>query len=749
MLRAPACLSVLCLLSTTAAYAADRDATPTAPAADDAPALVADAGGEANVETVTVIGDKLQRNEVDSTVSVGARSARQIDEAAMETLEDVASHMANVGTAQGLTIRGIPLYGPTGGDGKTTTVTVDGIPQEGFGQSVTDLSVWDADQVEVLRGPQSTNQGRNSLSGAVVMRTNDPTDDWDLRTLLSSGNNGAIRTAAAGGGAIVKDLANFRLSWERYNRDGESINETRNDDRWAHNDAQTFRAKLSLTPIGDYRALITLSDMKTDNGDNYVEATTRKEGQRISLANSPTSYQNHVQNAALEQTLPVGNLRLTSLTTYLRASYDRVGDYDETEADLGSSFGNNKNHMFTQELRTNFDLPLFGNSLKGVAGGYYSRASQTDDLGYTLPLYFGLYSTGLCGAALQNPDVTLEDCAAAFSATPEHFVIRSDHNDTSVRNEAAFFEFDYAIAALTLTAGLRYDSERQERTLANDTTGNDVYTQTLLAQNGFGPEQSPNVTTDYSAWLPKFGVRYDFAEAWMAGFTWQRGYRVGGISYSYLPISVGGGPHAYGPEFTSNYELAIKGKPMERLLVTFNAFLIDWNDQQVNIGTSTFDTHIVNAGKSRLYGAEFEARGYVRPTLEVFAAAGYTHTEYLDFVDASGDDFSGNRFPRSPDSTASLGAAWKPGGWVVNADVVYEAGTFSTADNDPMLRTSSHTVFNTKISYRLPHGVRLYAYGLNLFDQDYMTFRLNTVAGRQAAILGNGRSYGAGIEWQL
>lgn len=753
-----ACLSLLCLLS-AAAHAADEvPATRNSPAAQILPPSADMAAQQiastndtmsTDMETVIVTGDKLHRSETDSTSSVGARNARQIEESSMDTLEDVSSRMANVGTAQGLTIRGIPLYGPTGGDGKTATVTVDGVPQEGFDQSISGLSVWDADQVEVLRGPQSTNQGRNSLAGAVVMRTRDPSDTWDLRTLVSDGNHGSTRTAAAGGGALVPGFANFRLSFERYDRDGAAYNETRHDDDWAHNNDQTFRAKLGLTPIGDYRALITLLDNRQEFGDSYVEATTRDASDRISLANSPSFSKNHVQTAALEQTLPVGAFDITLLSTYLRADYGRLGDYDETEQALGENHSHARNHMFTQEARTNFELPLLGHDIKGVAGLYYSNESKDNANGYSLPLYYALYSTGLCAGALGSADVTLGQCAAVFSSDPEHFVLRDDNIDSHVRNRAAFFEFDYAIDAVTFTAGLRYDDEHQKRTLGNTTTGNDDYTNALLEQNGFGTEQSPDIKNHYSAWLPKIGLRYAFAADWMAGFTWQRGYRVGGISYSYLPASIGGGANPYDPEYTSNYELAIKGKPLDPLLVTVNTYLIDWNDQQVNVGTSAFDTHIINAGKSRLYGAEFEARGLISETLEVFVAAGYSHTEYLEFADADGSDYSGNRFPRSPKTTSSIGATWKPRAWIINADVVHEAGAYSTADNDPTLRTDSHTVVNGKISYQLPRGVRLYAYAMNLFDKDYTTYRLNTVVGRQAAVLGDARSFGAGLEWRL
>src|SRR5262245_7534344 len=86
---------------------------------------VADSADDGEIGTVVITGQKLQRTELDTTASVGLRTGRQLDESSVRTLEDAVSRMANVATAHGLTIRGIPLYGPTGGDAKTATITID------------------------------------------------------------------------------------------------------------------------------------------------------------------------------------------------------------------------------------------------------------------------------------------------------------------------------------------------------------------------------------------------------------------------------------------------------------------------------------------------------------------------------------------------------------------------------------------------------------------------------------------------
>ncbi|MEJ1961096.1 MAG: TonB-dependent receptor [Gammaproteobacteria bacterium] len=693
----------------------------------------ADSADDTAIGTVVITGEKLQRTELDTTASVGLRSGRQLEESSVRTLEDAVSRMANVATSHGLTIRGVPLYGPTGGDAKTATITVDGVLQEGFGTDLTQLSIWDAEQVEVLRGPQSTNQGRNALAGAVVLKSRDPTDEWDVRGRAIGGNDGTWRGAVAGGGSIVDDVAAFRLSYEGYREDGGVYNETLRDDRWNYDDGYTVRGKLRLTPFGEnYKALLTLVDEEHKTGDPYVEITLRDRKDRASLANVPSDFVNRIKSAAFEQTFSLGKVDFTLLSTYAENRYDRSRDYDETELNQGVSSSLNKDKPFTQEARGAFNTTLFGNQLKGVIGLYYSDTPSHYTSDFLVPVSYVLTIFGIC-----------PDQATCDQLYPDDFVTRRNLDRFSVRNHAVFGEADYKIGAFTFTAGGRYDKEKQGRGIGSATSGNTPTAAAVVDQliefGQVAPDGDQNLSTEYSAWLPKLGARYNLADAWVLGAVWQRGYRTGGVSYSYQR-----GPKQFAPEYTDNYELSLKGELLPRTILALSVYEIDWKDQQVDVSSNFLDTFIVNAGRSRLRGAELELRGHVLPQLEVFGALGIARTKYLDFDSPQGD-FSGNQFAMSPRDTWSLGATWKPASWMINAELVHEAGTFTTASNDPDLATPGHTLFNARLGYQL-RGMDLFAYGRNLTDETYETYVLDTVPGRQAAVLGAGRQFGLGFE---
>lgn len=691
------------------------------------------AHAEEPIEQVVITGDKLKRTEIDSSASVGARNRRQIDESGMNTVEEVISQMANVGTAENLSIRGVQAYGPTGGGGKTITVVVDGVPQDGFGQDISSLSVWDADRVEVLRGPQSTNQGRNSLAGAVVLRTRDPQDTRDFSYRVSAGNQNAHQVALAGGGAIVEQVVTGRLTLEQRRRDGDVSNVTRDDKRANHDDGHTLRGKLRITPWGDrYQALVTLVDDKQRLGYNTVEAVKTPADARLNFSNEPREVENHTRSAALEQTFRALGADITLLTTYSHNRYARVADYDGTELNQGTRNGENIDRQWAQEARANFETQLFGHKLKGVAGLYYSQQYYAGDDKFVVPVSYVLGLIGQCRVQTV--------CDAAYGS---EFISRRQMQDNASKTRAVYGEFDYVIDQLTLTAGLRYDAERQGRILSTVTDGTSPLARQIYAQlirgGAFSPDGTQDLGTDNAVWLPKLGLRYALSPEWVAGLTAQRGYRTGGVDYSYQR-----GSKSFGPEYTKNYEISLKGALDNGLVVALNAYRVNWTDQQVNIGRNTLDQWFVNAGSSRLQGLEAELRGRVARNLELFGAMGLARTRFIDFVSANGD-YSGHEFARSPRQTQSVGFSWTPGSWLLNMNLQHATGTYIGPENTD--RNDGHTTLGGKATYQLQNGVTLFAYGSNLSNRTYITNnRLETVTGRYAVTLGNERQFGFGVQ---
>ena len=714
----PAAAAALGVLSFGAAHAAGEKA----PASPE---------GVARLTPVEVTG----RWEEAAAPRPSRRSGRQVDDSPAGTLEDVAAQMANVSTTYGLTIRGISPFGPNGGNSRTATVVVDGVPQDNYGQEVGGLSVWDADSVEVLRGPQSTLAGRHTLAGAVVVKTRDPTDQWEGRGRASLSDPRGRNLAVAGGGPLAGGALAWRLSAEDQRGTDGARNPTRGDNRWDRDDRRTLRAKLRLAPQGtDYRALLTLSDATRSEGSVWVESTLRPASDRVALADAPSWSRNRLGTVALAQTFQGAGVDWALSSSRGRLSDRRADDFDGTELRQGTSTGRHDDGFVSHELRGRFDRALGGGRLGGVFGAYWARRKVDADSVTALPLAYALTELGLCADRVR--------CDAAY---PDDMVSRIDTVDLAITHRALFAELDYRVGALGVVAGLRRDRESQRRMIGNATFGNSAAASSLIDQLQAGGALSPDGRRsrdpEFGAWLPKLGLSYRFDPRWTAAFTAQRGYRAGGVNFNTQL-----GPQTFDSEYTRNYELSLAGRLGEGLSLTVNAYRIDWRRQQVDVGTNDLSVLIVNAGRSRLQGGELELRGRAHRQLEIFAAVGASRTRFLEFASVSGD-FAGKEFTLSPRQTWSLGGTWKPApAWSLHAHVTHEGRTFGNPANDPARSNPARTLLNGKLTFAQGPRARWFLAGLNLLDEEFTVRRQDTVPGRQVAQLGRGRTLRAGLE---
>ena len=130
-------------------------------------------------------GQKIDQALTDVAASVEVVTAEEIAREPVSDVYDIVERIPNVTTSfgdLGFAIRGIDQRGVGGsGRGQTLTVYVDDASLGNYTTFFGPLDSWDLGRVEVYRGPQSTNFGRNALAGAIYVRTQDPTYEPDFR----------------------------------------------------------------------------------------------------------------------------------------------------------------------------------------------------------------------------------------------------------------------------------------------------------------------------------------------------------------------------------------------------------------------------------------------------------------------------------------------------------------------------------------------------------------------------------------
>lgn len=629
------------------------------------------------LEPLLVTGEKVARDIQDTPTSIGVVTAAQIETLGVRDLRDSFRLLPNVLAASanngnsGFAIRGINSEGlgaPGANLRPLASLTIDGASQSFEGIRRGARGSWDVQQFEVLRGPQSTLQGRNSLAGAIVVKTNDPAPDFDAAARLTVGGQDLFAPAAMVNvplGAPDSGSA-FRLAAESSRRElgirySDTVGARLDDEAY-----DSVRGKLLLAPTSapGLTVLLTVADVSDKPAVNAVNAADPFARELNVSATTAELRETTVTSASLETRYAPGDTwSFVSTTAWVRTAAaietpSPAFQRDELRADRD----------FTQDLRVEYRDPAHPR-LEAFAGLFYGRLENTRD----------------------------SVVRVQFNPLVPPFVIQDLASAGDSRNLAAYAETRLPLGEkLRLTLGARYDTERVETDFLDRQTSARTVT-----------------STDFDAFLPRASLSYDFTPERSLSFSIAQGYRAGFVDNG-RPVD---------PEYLTSYELAWRSTWLDRRLVlNATAFHYDWRDQQIIVPDplNPLLNITANAGRSRATGGELEI--IVRPhrALTVGASAGLLETELVEFGFQSG-----NEFPDAPARTASLWSVLRlPRGFYVAGDVAYTDRFFGTANilNDPAFVVSSRTVTSATLGYE-HRRVQLALSVRNAFDRDYLVGR--------------------------
>lgn len=687
------------------------------------------------MEEIIVTGDLLGRNQQDVAASIERLSAEDIQAAGTYSYHDLIGGLANVTQAQSdrqISIRGVLQNGNAAGDSPLISIYLDGIPLPARAASFGGpLSAFDLDSIEVVRGPQSTSRGRNSLAGAVYLKTPDARPEWHGKVQMMRANHNGEQLGAVLGGPLVNENFAFRASYEKRNTDGDITNVTRNEDDAGRAYTETAKLKLAyLNPDSIYSNELQLIAGDNEFGDNVHDASN---GERTQSANERYSEQYESQIAAFKQQWRANDIwTIHSQTGYARGRNYRDSDFDRTEDDGGVSTFQLDDDQFSQEFRANRDA-----NSKTVVGSYFSYSDQ-------LSIVTGDDAVAGGGTVSLDGFVRGTKQISTYALFAEH--------------EQPFFE------RWALVLGARWNNEHQQRHVVSDVSYspacppgspagcNATVPDGLIPDELIGlinltgvfplPEDyDESGDTTHKVLLPKAVLRWDYADSHNVALSYQEGYRSGGTSISFF----GGEVNNFDPEFTKNYELAFRNSWFNgQLSLDSNLFYIEWKDQQVEVGdTRDYFTVVRNAGRSHLYGVEFSSQWFISPQWSLNASLGLLRTEYDEFQNLD-EDYAGNEFNYAPRETASLSIHWQPiPEFTANLGASYTGEYFSDPANDANEVIPARTLYNARLSWE-EGNTEVFVFGRNLTDEDNIQDRF-VQSDRPVRRYGESRTLGAGI----
>ncbi|HEX2812687.1 MAG TPA: TonB-dependent receptor [Sphingopyxis sp.] len=695
------CASLLAIVVTTGASAQVE----TAPAAQSA-------GSADQVAEIIVTAQRREQNLQDVPASVTAFDSASLEAQSVLNLTDLNSKVPNVVLApvgaypyaSAFFIRGLGFADVESTFEPSVGVEMNGVYLARNSGALQDF--FDIESVEILRGPQGTLYGRNTIGGVVSVRTKRPGDTFAGEGQLTFGDRGRVEARAALetplGDALAVRASMLYKTYNGYNHNATTGEKVGGNEVWSGRLTLVARPSdtLEATLVADFdreRGSGAAFRNASLPGDVYYDFSpdTGTPTPAVPAGNSdPTDPYTIYSDTPLFANLDtwglafsldwaIGGAKITAVTGY-REFKDRVqSDYDASALPFFSALRDQKHEQFSQEIR--------------IASDGKSR------LDYVLGAFF----------MHQSYDITNAQSGLIYggATVPQ---IASQSNTAW----AGFGQLDFhATDALTLTAGGRYSYEKKRFT----------------NQPLFYPA-SMTYRDNWDNFSPKLGISYQVNPDVLAYVTWSKGFRSGGFNGRAASFTSAG---PYDAETVSSFEGGLKTELFDRR-VRFNlaAFSSTYTDMQVGTQGLTsggvYESIVTNAGKGRIDGIESELQWVLGGGFSINANAAYLNARFKEnFTDLTSDgvdnptDNSDLPFAYAPKWSGSLGLFYdadvgigKLNGSVnaVYMDDLYTSGGAANRTSDVQLRPSNMLVDAT-LGLQSEQGWRIGVWVKNAFDK--------------------------------
>lgn len=629
-----------------------------------------DSAATVGLEEVLVTSRRREEKLQDVPAAVSAFSGEQLRELAVANLEDITALAPNIkinaGRATSNTInayiRGVGQNDPLWGFEPGVGIYIDDVyvarPQGAL------FDVYDVQRIEILRGPQGTLYGKNTIAGAIKYVTRDIVGAPAFNASVAAGSYGQIDLKMGGstpigdhvyvGAAVAKLMRNgygevvADAKPYQFNHVGQDVS-----------DKNVFAAR------GEVNVLWGDSSRLRIMGDLIKDTSNVRGGQRLNDAFGPRLHSRY----DVRNDMPV-NEEDTEIhgvsTTYTvdlndQWSFKAVGAYREGEGTTFLDFETLNINAFNvpakyADHQTSFEVQTTytGDRFKAIGGLYYfdgTAAGSFDAvLGTTLPAFGGL--------------------------------IGLTQGSVDTESYAAYLDTTYALTdRWNLNVGARYNEDKKDATVyVAQYLGQIPSNATLFDRNNVPPgvvlfavQSNYDANRSDSKVSPKVGVDFKVTDDVMAYAQYSEGFKSGGFDMRGNATAFPATRDGYKPETVDNYEIGLKSMLFDRRLrLNATVFYADYQDVQVTTqqfvtinGVPTNATAVLNAGKQTNQGVELETVWQPVDAFTLSTAIGYLDAEFKEF-------FASNpASPGPPQNFASVTPVINAPEWTVSADAQY------------------------------------------------------------------------------
>ena len=674
------------------------------------------------LEEIVVTAQRREQNLQDVPVSVTAFTGAAVEQGNIRAARDYLALTPNVAFTDdgqvgskgiGIAVRGVSNM--ISGAAENTGINSIGIYMDGFSiasvpSGVSNPALPDMQSIEVLRGPQGTFFGRNSVGGALNLRTTDPTDEFGFKLTVGGesyenanemGNvtavinapvsddfglrgvfmyedsGGRVKNACATGASAAECPGSVENNFTPNGAKNSGYEEFfgRIKAVWDVSDDTTVSVSLTYADIDqghDENVPSGILDVDTVDTLGISEAIDPGTGywpdNRSYLSHDLGEYNKNEAFIAIvniEHELN-DNLKLTSITGVIDAENNRWFDQDLVG---GVDSIDRTNHYEGTSWSTELRLDYSGDSIDWTLGAMYSKDKQDQN---NLVAVSTNATHSLNGVGWLPP-------------FPEDLGLAFNRKGYEVEEQALFGDLTFHMTeSLDLIAGGRFTRSQVERELA----ANGIGPTTDFSMGAFHffqswvnfPRPVAGASSDFSDFAPRFGARFQITDEVNVYAMLSKGYKPGGSSIG-NNTNVDGAPAfatKYDNETLWNYELGLKSELLEgRLRLNAAVFHLEWDDLQFESfffltpgDLSTNVDQIISIEDAEASGVEMEFAALVTDGLTISGGFGYLDTEVISdtTVQLSGGwrpSLLGLDLPKSPELTANLVGEYR---WSISGD---------------------------------------------------------------------------------
>jgi iron complex outermembrane receptor protein len=687
---------------------------PMTAAAQQGPATDEDKSEAAALASITVTARKREETLQEVPVAVTAYTAESLDKLNVEDLGDLDAFVPNltIYAARGSTstvtayIRGVgqsdPLWGVDPGVGIYLDDVYIARPQGAL------LDVFDVERIEVLRGPQGTLYGKNTIGGAIKYVSAPLEEDFYGRAALTLGNynQGDVKASVnmpLGGGWVA------RVAAASLHRDGYGKNVV-TDQEVSDKEILAARATLGYVGNPDFWAKFTLDWMDDQSGVraaqmlavNRFAPTLLPLDDRYDVRNGmPNINDTSMNGASMTLGWNLGEAwTLKSITAFRESDTETNIDFDTLPniiADVKASYSDEQT---SQEFQLNYDN---AGAFRGVAGLYWFQGEAG---GQVLNNFFNL-SFGDTQGVVDTDSIALYG-EGTWDLTEQW----------------------------SITGGLRWTDEEKSADVYNIGYTNATFT---VPSGVVAADFEDSVS--FSNLSPKLSIDYRWDDDTLLYALVSRGFKSGGFNIRAQATAVPRSRLPFDDEKVTSFEIGAKNSFMdERFFLNLAYFHNDYKDIQLSVFTEVpgsnppaFFGDFANAGAGTVQGVEAEYAIQFSDSFSVQGNLAWLDAEYDEFLTNNVDVSDAQKFTNAPEFSGAISAlhslALASGGSLTSrVTYSYQSEVYPTTDLSEAIKQEGYGLLSAGFIWQTDGAWSFALEGSNLTDKEYRTTGYNIAA---------------------